>query len=423
IRNDRPAFLVRASVDHPDRVYREGDTMQVTVRSEKAGYLYLVYCPASGKAHVLFPNKYQQNNRIPENRDVVVPADLASFRIRIAPPLGDEVLKAIVTLQPVKEIDIDTLTKSALSTVDYKGFRNAVIEEFRPQPSQWAEHHVKIRTVPKQVASAPPRPRRFGVFIGISDYQDRRISKLGICHIDAKYTSEAMQKNGKMDQVFLLLDSQATLKQIEDTIRRRLVNLTRPGDEVFIYWSGHGGRCADDNGDEKDGLDEFVVPYDADITNLDTMRRTMLLDDTFGRWLQEMDGRKVVVILDTCHSAGQAALEKGLMGVDGLPNATGPLDFFDGEFTRTKDIGQKETAMLASSRAAQVSFVRREGDLSAMTYFLIELMKTSERPVTLVDAFQYLEKNLPQYVQANFPGTTQTPVLVDATTPPVYLRP
>ena len=101
--------------------------------------------------------------------------------------------------------------------------------------------------------------------------------------------------------------------------------------------------------------------------------------------LQDLDGRKIVLILDTCHSGGQAANEKGLRSLDGA-KAIGALDLFDNELRHMKDIGQKETALLMSSRAAQVSLVRRQGDLSVMTKFLIEMIREADGPLTLVEA-------------------------------------
>jgi len=53
----------------------------------------------------------------------------------------------------------------------------------------------------------------------------------------------------------------------------------------------------------------------------ETIRRTALTDDTFGRWIQDLDGRRVVLILDTCHSAGQAAGQKGIAMPDPLEGA------------------------------------------------------------------------------------------------------
>jgi hypothetical protein len=98
IRNDCPAFLVRVKVDHGNAIYRVGETMTVTVTSGKSGYLHLYYFMADGKVSCLFPNLYQQNNRIEANQETVVPKPGADFRIRIAPPLGVEYLKAVVSL-------------------------------------------------------------------------------------------------------------------------------------------------------------------------------------------------------------------------------------------------------------------------------------------------------------------------------------
>jgi hypothetical protein len=147
----------------------------------------------------------------------------------------------------------------------------------------------------------------------------------------------------------------------------------------------------------------------------------MVLDKAFGRWVQNLDGRRLVVIIDACHSGGQTqGAIKSLTG----GNTEVPFRgfFFATTLKRTKDIGQRETAVLASSRATQVSFERREETLSVMTHFLVEKLSGGSGPVTLTEAAEYLAENVPQFVQQHYPGTTQTPVFVNQTTPPVYLR-
>jgi len=62
--NDQPAFFVGVDVDHPDRTYRGGDLMFVTVTSQKDGYLQLWYQAADGSLSCLFPNQHQKDNRI-----------------------------------------------------------------------------------------------------------------------------------------------------------------------------------------------------------------------------------------------------------------------------------------------------------------------------------------------------------------------
>ncbi|MFO0819462.1 MAG: caspase family protein [Pirellulales bacterium] len=421
VQNTNQAFLVRVSVDHEDCVYREGDTLTATVRSSASGYLYLFYRTESGKVSCLFPNKYQEDNRIQANTNTVVPpTEGATFRIRIAAPFGKEVLKAVVTKERLK-VDDDKLRKDASTPIDFATVKDAVVEAVGTAPAKWAEHSVTLTTIPKDGTPVAPGPRRIGLFIGLAKYQASAIRPLPACRPDAEMMLDTMKKHGSLDEAYILFDEEATLKNIVDLIRTKLVANSKPGDTVFIYWSGHGGRCADDNGDEADGLDEFLVTYDTQTDSVETLRKTSLLDDNFGRIIQHLDGRKVVLLLDTCHSGGQATNEKGLVGLDGV-KSLGNVDMLDGELQHTKDIGQKETALLVSSRASQISFVRKEGDLSVMTKFLVQVISDASGPVTLPQAAAQLKQLVPEYVGQRFPGATQTPELIDNTSPPLFLR-
>lgn len=439
VTNQMPGFYVRVDVDHPDHVYYEGQEMRVTVSSERAGHLYLIYNDAQGNLTLLFPNIAQQDNAIPAGENVVtVPGLGADFRLAIGPPFGRETLKAIVSERPLKDLEVKQLTQqpSKVSTKDIK----AAFVELKGKPEKWGEHYVDIETRPRrdqtdqsqtgqnqtdqtQVGPSKPEPRRVGLFIGISDFADGAIRDLKVSDRDAQAMADAMRSNCRLDEALVLTNQQATLANIQQAVCQQLAAQTHPGDTVFIFWSGHGARCADTNGDEKDGYDEYLVPQDG---RLDDVQSTMLIDDTFGRWIQELDGRKVVVILDTCHSGGQNAQEKSVfaksLGVSQPPVGGVRFDFLDGDLQRTKDIGQKETALIASSMAAQVSFERREGDLSTLTYYLVEQLGGGG-PLTLAAAFDAVKNQVAQYVETNFPGTTQTPVLIDNTTSPIYLRP
>jgi hypothetical protein len=440
VRNDAPAFMVRVDVDKPDRIYTAGDEMRVRVVSARDGYLYLLYCDAGGNVSCLFPNAFGQDNRISAMRPVVVPPPPgpggSTFRLRIGPPYGREVLKAIVSLEPMEAGALGRLMSAEPARARLAGVRGVFVEEVKP--ADWAEHHVEIitrdvigggpsrRPAADSGTAAAGSPRRVGVFIGISRFADERIRDLSVCARDASAMAEVMRRRCRIGQGWVLLDEEATRRNIEHVLRRQVPAATRPGDSVILYWSGHGSRCADDGGDERDGFDEYLVPHDGCLDDLRTIRSTMILDDTFGRWIQELDGRRVVVVLDTCHSGGQTAREKSLPG--GLSGGPTPaegaaFDFLDGEFARIKDIGQRDTAVLASSTARQVSFERKEGDLSAMTHFLVAQLEEPGGPVTLSDAFARLRERVARYVEQRFPGATQTPVLTSDLAGPFYLRP
>ncbi len=426
LRNERAPFLVRVDVDRADRTYRGGDTMTVKITSEEEGYLYLLYLSADDKLTCLFPNEVQSDNRIPARQQITVPAPQAQFRLRVGPPFGQEVLKAIVTktaIDPAR-LGVESLTKGPATPLESEKLKGVAVELDRDR-TRWAEHHVQIVTVSPTDPVKPerPKPRRVGLFIGISEYREDGIRNLRVCHRDAQEMARIMREHCQLDEVVVLVNQQATLSAIRKAFLENLVKKTKPGDKVFIFWSGHGGRCADDTGHEPDGHSEFLVPYDARIADLATIRRTMLLDRTFGRWVQELDGRRVIVIIDTCHAGGQAAGQKGLS----MPGQQEPGEFannfLEAILTRAKNIGQDEAAVLAASRAAQIAFERREGDLSVMTYFLARHLEQANAGVTLQAAYEHLKREVPAYVEKRFPGVTQTPILADQTTPPVYLRP
>lgn len=436
VRNDHPAFLVRVNVNHPDRIYRQGEELRVEVVSAKAGYLYLVYCDAGGNVSCLFPNAFNRDNRIAAMQPITIPrpceADGSSFRLRIGAPFGNEVLKAIVCVNPLDANALGMLLSNF-------GHRESLPHQaVNAAANDWAEHGVEITTcalrpesdieTPQDAPSREPSDhRRVGIFVGIRQFADQRIQSLATSDRDATVLADVMRRSCGVGQGWLLLNEQATRQNIERAIRRQATAATRPGDTVIIYWSGHGSRCADDGGDEQDGFDEFLVPYDGNLDSIQSLRNTMIMDDMFGRWVQELDGRRVLVILDTCHSGGQSSAQKSIVASTAAEtrNSVPPpaFDFFDGEFSRIKDIGQREVALLASSTSDQLSFERADGDMSTMTYCLVEQLRRGDGPLSLEDGFDRLKMDVSRYVQTHFPGANQTPVLISTLSKTLYLRP
>jgi hypothetical protein len=111
--NESPAFKVTLYVDHEDFTYALGDEVHVTVESERDGYLYLFYADAEGKNITpLFPNQFQTMNEIKAGVKVTVPDPSdKKFVIRVAEPVGQDVLKAIVTSSPLKDLSTEELTR------------------------------------------------------------------------------------------------------------------------------------------------------------------------------------------------------------------------------------------------------------------------------------------------------------------------
>ena len=62
-----------------------------------------------------------------------------------------------------------------------------------------------------------------------------------------------------------LVNSNATATNIRKAFRKLLLEV-KAGDVVYLHFSCHGQPFEDMDGDEKDGWDEAIVPYDAMMT-------------------------------------------------------------------------------------------------------------------------------------------------------------
>ncbi len=99
---------------------------------------------------------------------------------------------------------------------------------------------------------------------------------------------------------------------------------------VIIYYSGHGGRTPDLNGDESDGYDEFIALYDTQlITSATTYTFTQIItDDALDVALSKLESEHIVVILDSCFSgsmvraAAAQTFQSGTLLKRGLLNLT-----------------------------------------------------------------------------------------------------
>ena len=101
--------------------------------------------------------------------------------------------------------------------------------------------------------------------------------------------------------VRMLLDGEATRDNILGAIAEWLIAGTRQGDDVFLYYSGHGFQQRDENADETDRLDETLVPVDVTV-DADGVPQGMITDDEMAALLTQLRGRRVQVVIDACHS-------------------------------------------------------------------------------------------------------------------------
>mmetsp|Transcript_54009 Transcript_54009/g.60323 ORF Transcript_54009/g.60323 Transcript_54009/m.60323 type:complete len:598 (-) Transcript_54009:227-2020(-) len=82
----------------------------------------------------------------------------------------------------------------------------------------------------------------------------------------------------------------------------RVVNDCNDGDAVFFFFSGHGTEIVDENGDEKDGYDECLVP--CDYLEYENFKDGVISDDDlFDNIISELPSDvHMVALMDCCHS-------------------------------------------------------------------------------------------------------------------------
>jgi hypothetical protein len=484
IRNDKPSFLVRVSVDRRSHSYREGDTLQLEVQSERDAYVYVLYQPAKGKVYKIFPNSVQSNNFVKAKQVIQIPEEGDLFRWVVSAPFGKEYIKVIATEKPVKEFSTPELKQKRFNSVSRDLVKGVAKQLKGTKGIAWAESDVEIYTYARNESARIAGTHRYGVFFGISKFKyNSLVQKFSEGEIslnlpsgaaDALVLADLFAKEGRLDQQREFTDEQATKRNMELAVTEWLPSISRPGDTVFLFFSTHGTQIQDDSGDEQDKLDEALLPHDfigpsilaelhkrakegktvdpryrrlLDIARAagddskqmyaDLVRETCVSADLFARWLQRLDGRKVVVIMHTCHSGGFATIEKNLVS-----NPQFEFDFLDNEFSRLKDIGQSNQALFAASMASQFSaYLGRQGmKLSVMPHFLALTLQQQGGPVTLQNSFATCKAEMKRFFDTLDPvakkkldelvrkagsrvGFAQDPYLINNISGDVYLRP
>lgn len=424
--NEKPGFMIRVAVDHEDRIYYEGETMTITVQSEKDCYLYLLYVNAEGDAAALFPNKYQPDNLVRGGEAVQVPAQGDSFRFRASAPFGQELLHVVATLEPIKAFADKSLTSARVTPLTGRELRKGMdVIQSEQSEEGWAEARIEIETRPGTPTTQKKRQKRYAVCIGVSEYSHERIPQLQVCHLDAEMMADSLEQVGGADEVVLLTNKQATKEAIRQAIFEQLPQKVKPGDTVVLYFSCHGGRTSDTNGDEADGMDEYLVPHDGIFGEPETM----ILDDTFARWIGELDGCKVLVVMDNCYSGGTSKATGSPKGLPGPPvRRLTSFDFIDGELKRAKDLGMANTCIIAASKADQLAWEMPTGEGSVLTHFLLRAVAdpaadtNGDGKVGTREAYDYLTRKVEDYVRDSFQAE-QNPVLIDNADDTIFLKP
>jgi hypothetical protein len=236
---------------------------------------------------------------------------------------------------------------------------------------------------------------RYALCIGINDYPGTG-SDLSGCVNDAQDWAEELTKRGFDTE--LMLDAEATGDAVRAGIRRKLAG-AGSGDTVVITYSGHGTWVRDDNGDEPDGRDEALCPYDI-FTN-----GPLLDDELYDILCERQRGTRVVMISDSCHSGTVARFAPSLRPSADKVRFLPPAVFLSPEeaeraahMPRVVAGRPRHAALLMSGcQDLEYSYDARFGDRpnGAFTYVALAALRDLPADATYKDWMTAIAKRLP----------------------------
>jgi metacaspase-1 len=178
--------------------------------------------------------------------------------------------------------------------------------------------------------------------------------------------------------VEILLDGQATLEGIRMALGR-LVQSASDDDTVIFFFSGHGARV--ENGSD---AGEYLLAVDSDVNN---PGGTALKGDEVTATLKTIKAKRLVVLLDACHSAGTADLKSANLGL-GIKAGLGGKTYD----ALSQGVGR---VVLASSRPSEFSYVLPGMRNSLFTHHLLDALRGSaldrgDGLIRVFDVFHYV---------------------------------
>ena len=247
----------------------------------------------------------------------------------------------------------------------------------------------KIITVMRQV----DRAKVWAVVIGISKY--KTVHPLRYADMDAQAFHDYLMGNVGVpaENVTLLLNEQATLMNLKRTLGTELKRKAAEKDTVIIYYAGHGAPEADASASDDDGLEKYIVPYDADPKDLYSTGLPMREVETiFNRLAPE----RVIFISDSCYSGATA----------GRTFATASRRAVVSESFLTRLSKGKGRIVLSASKASEVSEEREDLGHGVFTYYLLEGLRGNadtdrDGVITVDEAYGYVSRKVPEATGQN----------------------
>lgn len=227
--------------------------------------------------------------------------------------------------------------------------------------------------------SEPAHPSR-ALLIGISDYQHQNVwPKLPGSLQDTRCVREFLtDPHGsiklKPEAVTVIDQQHSTRAAIEEALEQ-LSREARPGETIYLHYSGHGGLLPSESSGESDSLDECLVPIDAPDFRSREFPAKVIRDKWLAAYLDRLadrvrqDGQpgSVLCVLDCCHSGGMSRAPGRL-----LRQAVGATAYFGAKTAPRETVSRRAThpgwVMLSACRYDQAAEETEQGGAFTLAF-------------------------------------------------------
>ena len=257
------------------------------------------------------------------------------------------------------------------------------------------------------VKAFPPADQRWALLVCVADYDDPAIPKLAGPLNDCRSLRSAIARTGvPADHIIVLANDQPdSMKPTLAHIRRELSRLERlhPG-LLFMALAGHGTQR---------GNQIFFLPYDAQATDFEVLRKTALEIRELREEILRIQARQVILLVDACRNDATR----------GIGSLASWIEAFDFTHTNARDFTiQLPEAFLVffACSPGQRSFeCPREGSHETDGCFTSSVARGIERmrassfaPDTMSQVVQFVIKDVGERVRRLLGQDLQTPVAI-----------
>jgi hypothetical protein len=245
----------------------------------------------------------------------------------------------------------------------------------------WSENRVTVHKL-------EIRRNIWAVVIGINAYSNVRQLKFAVN--DARMFYDHLVKDSKIpaENVTLLVDGEATLTKLRSALGTHLKNKGGKEDMVIIFFAGHGATEKDVMSPDGDGLEKYLLPYDADPRDL---YATALPMEEISRVFKRIRSERLVFLADSCYSGASGGRTIDITGI----RANISDAFLD------RIASGKGRVIMTASGANEVSAENDELKHGVFTYYLVEGLKgmadaDGDGLITVEEVYRYVSDKVPQ---------------------------